>query len=296
MTVAYLAAEGYEKQLKNELKNCIAEYGPLFLTEELQPTYWAQNIWFNPVITEFESISQAATILKNIQRNWAYCPFVEHRRAALIQAKLPYISDKAVSFPTILPPSNMGSWMLLNKNTLLAASNCSSPFANGQINFEECKMGPPSRAYLKLWEALTLAGKSPGVGSKCLEIGSSPGGWTWVLANLKAEVISVDRTELAKNVEQMPGVHFVKADAFSMTPSKVGVIDWIFSDVACYPEKLLEWIQLWLTSGKCKNFICTLKFQGENPYAILKEFEKIEGSRILHLGNNKHELTWMLIS
>jgi len=294
-TFAYLAPEGYEKQLKNELKNITAEYGRLFLTNEKQDgIYWAQNVWYNPIVAEFESISEAANILKGIQRNWAFYPFVEHRRAALIQAKLPFISDKPLNFPTILPKSNMGSWTLLNRNTLIASSDCSSAFPNGEIHFEECKIGPPSRAYLKLWEALTYCPTMPGPGSKCLEIGSSPGGWTWVIANLKAEVISVDRSELAPNVERMKGVHFVKADAFSMTPSKVGVVDWIFSDVACYPEKLLEWILLWIASGMCKNFVCTLKFQGENPYAILKEFAKIEGSRIMHLGNNKHELTWML--
>ncbi|HRD55954.1 MAG TPA: SAM-dependent methyltransferase [Parachlamydiaceae bacterium] len=296
----YLAAEGYEKQLRQELQGIQAEYGRLFLAPSVQKsTFWAQNIWHEPLIFRFESISEAASILKSIQRNWALYSWQEHRRAALIEAKLPFISKKPLVFPSKVTESNLssslGSWMLLDKHTLLASPGCSSPFPNGTLLFEECKIGPPSRAYLKLWEAFTVAKTAPKTGDRCLEIGASPGGWTWVLANLKCEVLSVDRSELASNVASMSDVHFIKADAFSMLPSKIGAVDWIFSDVACYPEKLLEWVQVWLTSGMCKKFICTLKFQGDANYKVADEFLKISGSRIVHLSHNKHELTWLLV-
>ena len=293
--IAYLAPEGYEKQVADALKGVIARYDRLFLTDrDLQECFWAQNIWYEPFIGEFVSISEAATLLKNIQRNWGQYPYVEHRRAALIESKLPYISDKLVQFPAEVPKAPLGSWMLLDKNTLLASAKCSSPYLNGQIHFEECKEGPPSRAYLKLWEALTLKGERPGSGDKCLEIGASPGGWTWVLASLGAEVLAVDRSPLTPEVLAMPGVHFKAGNAFAMTPSTVGAVDWIFSDVACYPEKLLEWVKLWLDSGLCKHFVCTLKFQGDGGYQVVKDFANIPGSRIMHLSQNKHELTWML--
>lgn len=296
MKTAYLSAEGYEKQLIKELKGITEVHGRLILTDlEPQNAFWAQNIWYEPFKASFTSISEAANILKEIQRNWALYSFLEHRRAALIKAKLPYISEKPLSFPAKLQDSPMGSWMLLDKHTILASAKCSSSYGNGLIQFDECKEGPPSRAYLKLWEALTVAGKMPDSTSKCLEIGSSPGGWTWVLAKLHAQVVSVDRAELAPNVARMPGVHYIKGDAFGMTPSKIGEVDWIFSDVACYPEKLLEWVKLWIASGLCKNFICTLKFQGDNTYEVCREFLKIGGSRIVHLGCNKHELTWILL-
>ncbi len=293
-STAYLAPEGYEKQLAQEIKHVTATYDRLLLTQEKpQQTFWSQNIWHNPTISKFESISEAANILKNIQRNWAHYPFTEHRRAALIEAKLPYISSKPVLFPSPIPKTPLGSWTLLDKNTLLASAHCSSPYKNGIINFLECKEGPPSRAYLKLWESLTLLEKHPDSKSKCLEIGSSPGGWTWVLATLGSEVISVDRSKLAPEVAKMPGVHFKSGNAFSMTPDIIGPVDWIFSDVACYPEKLLEWLHLWLSSGLCQNFVCTLKFQGEASYDIAKNFIKIPGGRVVHLGYNKHELTFI---
>lgn len=290
---AYLAAEGYEKQLSAELKHVTQRYDRLFVTEgPPQQAFWAQNIWLEPFTAHFESISEAAAILKKIQRNWTLYPFAEHRRATLIQEKLPYISDRPVVFPAEMHKSAMGSWMLLNHNTLLASAKCSSPFKNGQIVFEETREGPPSRAYLKLWEALTLYGQLPQAGQRCLEVGASPGGWTWVLAKLGTEVLSVDRSPLAPEVAAMPGVTFKAGNAFAMTPDTVGEIDWIFSDVACYPEKLLEWVNLWIDSGKCRHFVCTLKFQGEGDYAVAQEFAAIPRSRVVHLGYNKHELTW----
>lgn len=292
----YLAAEGFEDQLIQELGSFSLQHGRLILTDHpIQKVVWAQNIWKDPIAYHFESISEAASILKSIQRNWALYSFTEHRRAALIKSKLPFVSEKPFLFGQPFPTALLGSWTLLDKHTLLASPHCTSPFPNGEIYFEECKIGPPSRAYLKLWEALTIANKMPDQNSTCLEVGSSPGGWTWVLANLKAKVISVDRSELSPNVANMEGVYFKKGDAFAMTPSKIGAVDWIFSDVACYPQKLLEWVKLWLASGLCKNFICTLKFQGDSSYGIIHDFLKIPGSQIVHLTANKHELTWMLI-
>lgn len=292
---AYLAPEGYEKQLLNELKDVVQQYDRLILTDSPpQQVFWAQNIWFEPTTAHFESISEAAAILKSIQRNWALFPYSEHRRAALIKEKLPFLSSKRLPFPTKVPEAPLGSWTLLDKKTLLASGRCSSPFPNGEILFEECKEGPPSRAYLKLWEAFTLIGKMPKAGDRCLEIGASPGGWTWVLAKLGTDILCVDRSPLAPEVAAMPGVHFKTGNAFAMTPKAVGAVDWIFSDVACYPEKLLEWTSLWLESGLCKNFVCTLKFQGETSYEVARQFFKIPGSRIFHLGCNKHELTWIL--
>lgn len=295
MNIAYLAPEGYEKQLATEIKDVVGVYDRLLLTRTpLQTSFWAQNIWYDAELFSFSSISQAANYLKNRGRNWALYPYKEHRRAALIQDNLPYISLKPQAFPDGARLNSLGSWTLLDKNTLLAASNCASNYANGQMVFNEIKEGPPSRAYLKLWEALTLYGQYPTAQEKCLEIGASPGGWTWVLAHLQAQVLCIDKAPLAPEIEILSNVQAVRGNAFQMTPQKIGAVDWIFSDVACYPEKLYEWVQLWLESGKCERFICTLKFQVGDTYRSAKQFADIPGSRLMHLHHNKHELTWML--
>jgi 23S rRNA (cytidine2498-2'-O)-methyltransferase len=190
----------------------------------------------------------------------------------------------------------MGSFVLLDERRLIASARCSSPFPNGEIAFEENKVDPPSRAYLKLYEALTLAGRHPGPGDRCIDSGACPGGWTWVLSRLGARVTAIDRTELDPRLMKDPKVEFLKHSAFTLSPADLGKTDWLFSDVICYPEKLYEWIVAWLESGLCDNFVCTIKMQGEPDWETMARFKAIPGSRLIHLSNNKHELTWIRLS
>ena len=220
---AFLAPDGFQDQLRKELDGVLSCHGRLILTDRppKQPPLWVQNSWHNPVLIPIQSISDAAKKLKALQRNWSLYSFQLHRRAQLIQEQLPHISFKPLSFPSALPPSPLGSWTLLDRDTLLAASDCSSVFSNGEVHFLEDKKNPPNRAYLKLWEALTLVQEYPCAGQYCIDVGSSPGGWTWVLAKLGAEVLSIDRSPLDDRVSKMQGVHFQKRDAFSLKPEEM---------------------------------------------------------------------------
>lgn len=291
---AYLAAQGYESQLEQELTNIVGRHGRLILTSSPpQEVYWAQNTWRSPQIHSIDSINDAARILKSLQRNWCVYAVDLHRRSALIQEKLPHISGKPLVFPAPLPKAPMGSWTLLDKNTLLASPECTSPFLNGEVKFVEDKTGPPNRAYLKLWEALTLMETHPKAGEFCIDAGGSPGGWAWTLAKLGAEVFSVDRSPLDDKVMQLKNIEFEKGNAFNQKPEDYDFVDWLVCDVVCYPGKLLEWVQRWAESGVARHMIATIKFQGEADYSIAKQFAEIPGSCVQHLFHNKHELTWM---
>lgn len=289
---AYLAPPGLEEQLQRSLTKVSKRLGRLFFSEaDPQPCPWAQNIWYDVRCSKVSSISNAARLLKGIQRNWWPYTHSLHRRSELIQAQLPYIAAKPLEFPASAPNATLGSWTLEDEATLWYAAQCSSPFANGEANFLEDHVNPPSRAYLKLYEALTLLGVRPQPGEHCLELGASPGGWTWVLSGLGATVTAVDRAELDPRLMRHPNVHFVKGDAFADIP---GQFDWLFSDVICYPHKLLQHVQACIASNKARNFVCTLKFQGDAHYDAIAGFAAIPNSRLIHLWHNKHELTWML--
>jgi 23S rRNA (cytidine2498-2'-O)-methyltransferase len=212
---------------------------------------------------------------------------------ALIEEKLPTVSAKPLAFPSQVPTAPLGSWTLLDPATLLASPRCSSPFPNGEAVFVEDRAAPPSRAYLKLWEALTLMGEHPVPGERCLDLGSSPGGWTWVLASLGASVISVDKAPLDPRVAAMPGVETRQQSAFALDPREVGPIDWLCSDVICYPERLLRLVETWLEAGTCRRFVCTVNFQGTTDHATARAFAALPNSRLMHLSHNKHELTWI---
>jgi 23S rRNA (cytidine2498-2'-O)-methyltransferase len=119
------------------------------------------------------------------------------------------------------------------------------------------------------------------------------------LARLEAEVIAVDRAPLEPRIAVLPGVSFVKHDAFTLRPEDVGPLDWLFCDAACYPSRLYEWVERWLASGLCANFVCTIKMRGavggaaEPDFDTPRRFAAVPGSTVVHLWHNKHELTWI---
>ena len=289
---AYLAPEGRLDDLLATLKNVVGVHGRLVVaTGGVQSTPWAQNIWYDVQRMSIQSIGDGAKQLRAVQRNWALFPTALHRRATLIQEKLPVVQARPLVFGDPIPTAPLGSWTLIDSETILASSRCSSPFVHGECRFVEDKKNPPNRAYLKLWEALTSLGDAPKAGDRCLEVGASPGGWTWVLQGLGADVLAVDRAPLAPEIAELERVQFKKADAFALSPDEVGPVDWFFSDVICYPQRLLELIEVW--KPHCRRFVCTIKFQGETDHAMVRRFLEMNGARVIHLFHNKHELTWM---
>lgn len=290
--IGYFATEKFLPELQQELKNIVSVHGSLVLTDgPLQNSVWAQNIWLDAEVIPFESISQAAKALKSRGKLWAPYTFNHHRRAQLIQEQLPNVKPRVIDFLGPVPEANLGAWTLTDKNTLIASSTTTSAFPLGEVRFNEDKKNPPSRAYLKLWELFTIYGVRPTKGSKVVDFGSCPGGWTWVLQQIGCEVISIDRAPLEPHIAALPRVHFMKTNAFTVKPEDIGKIDWFFSDIICYPDKLFELVTAWKETGLCENFVCTIKFQGETDFQTLEKFKAQENTRIQHLHHNKHEVT-----
>lgn len=297
---AYLAAPGFADDLAKELELAgqavVSRYGDLFVTT--QPAIeaaWAQNVWLNPVVHEIESIKKAAALLKGQQRNWAAYSYQLHGRTRLIEAELPHISFKPHIFGQPAPSAPLGAFTLIDDKHLLASARCTSPFKNGEVQFVEDKTTPPNRAYLKLWEFFTVTGIPIKPGAVCLDLGACPGGWTWVLQSMGARVISVDKAPLAPHIAKLPRVRYVAGSAFGLEPKTHEKVDWLFSDIACYPSRLLSLVKRWLEADKATNFCCTIKLQGETDHAAVRAFAAIPGSHIRHLSCNKHELTWYLV-
>ncbi len=296
---AYLAAPGFEAALEHELARQGVEvrwHGRLALT--IQPpmrSAWALEVWTAPQSRDIPSIKAAARDLRAIQRNWAgYAPDL-HRRSALIAQNLPPLAARPLVFPSLPPQGHLGAWTLLSADRMLLSPTKTSPFINGEVQFVEDRQGPPSRAYLKLWEAFTRLGQWPRAGETCLDLGASPGGWTWVAARCGADVIAIDRADLDPRVAALPGVTTRRESAFGLDPASMPHVDWLLSDIIAYPTRLLALARRWIDSGRVARMVLTIKFQGETDHDTAEQFAALPGGVVRHLWHNKHELTffWM---
>jgi len=292
--LAFIAPQ-FQSELKEELKflkmNVLKEADTMLWVENdsWEPA-WAQCVWRDVQALEITSIADAQSKLKAISSVWRYYGDLFHRRGELIAEKLNTILETDQYHFTAgvvkkMPPA----FTLVEPNLIFYSHHLSRPSLNGAMTFKENK-SPPSRAYLKLWEACTQLGDWPNKTSEVVDLGSSPGSWTWALAKLGASVLSIDRSKLDPLLDTFSNVHFKTGDAFSLPPQKK---DWVFSDVICYPDKLFEHMKGWIDSGHCKKFICSIKFAGTPDYEIIHQFRQLPHSRVLHLTHNKNEVTWI---
>ena len=112
---AYLAPEGLEAQTRHFLKHITQEYGRLIVAdggEQFCP--FAQNTWKNPQEIQFSSITDAASKLKALQRNWYPYSYQLHRRTGLIQEKLPFVNFKPLTYPAKKVTAPLGSFTLID--------------------------------------------------------------------------------------------------------------------------------------------------------------------------------------
>lgn len=304
MKYGYLAFKGFENELLSEIKyqntKEVIQYDRLFLLNDDLNCVWAQIKLSDLKKIEFESINDAARKLKNEKKLWASYSFHLHRRTELIQEKVFRLKSKKIKFLSeppqpAAPQQDWGFWCLLNEKQILKCNSTLNPLPLGEVAFEEDKETPPSRAYLKLWEVLSLYVSPPEKNQIVLDMGSCPGGWTWVLQSLGCQVLSVDKAPLDPKIQKLPRIEFLKKDAFKLNPSEVKKPDWFFSDIICEPQDLLNMIKNWIAYYPELKFICTIKYKGKTDFKITNEFLKIPGSKIIHLFYNKHEVTWIKV-
>lgn len=290
---AYYAKSVYQKELLTELSDPKIVDDRLVLSPVLTHAAFALDIWPDCELLEFTSINDAIKQLKAHSLRWYYYGSRLFRRGALVAEGLKLVKQEPIEFHGQATDKKFAVFTLLSEHELLI---CLKPWKKnplGETEFIENKIVPPNRAYLKLWEALTLLGHYPQKGDLAFDLGASPGGWSWVLANCGADVLAIDKAPLEPKIAVLPNIRYQEGSAFAVEPQDFEKVDWICSDIICYPERSLTLIQKWLESGKAKNIICTIKLQGETDWETLKALRAIEGGRLLHLYQNKHELTFL---
>lgn len=281
---AFLVSESESKPSVPELRT----------SSTLASCSWAQQTWTNCELISFRSISEAQKILKGHRGIfWNFYSQQYHRRSQLILDELPQLKNQPLSWGSPIAKKASGHFFLETENEMWVSTQISPQNVLGESQFVENRIAP-SRAYLKLWELMLVHGVIPPENSQCLELGCSPGGWTWVLSQLNLKTICIDKAPLDSKILWPANVQYLKGDAFALDPRDFPQVDWLFSDMICTPDRLWELVQNWRQKSSVKNFVCTIKFKDPTDFQTLELFESVPGSRCLHLSVNRHELTWIL--
>lgn len=142
-----------------------------------------------------------------------------------------------------------------------------SPVPGGDIPWAVDKAAP-SRAFAKLVEAEQRLGRAIQRGETCVDLGASPGSWSYVALNRGARVIAVDRSPPREDLMRSPRLEFVRGDAFKFSPPQP--VDWLLCDVIAEPRRSIELVTTWARERRCHRFVVTIKFKGEDEYGLLE--------------------------
>ncbi len=168
-----------------------------------------------------------------------------------------------------------------------------SAFPDGRVFIPEDK-NPPSRAYRKLIEAAELLGDGPDRGQHVIDLGCTPGSWSYVALQAGAMVLGVDSAPPDNALMKNSRFTFKKGDAFSFTPASQ--VDWMLCDVIADPRRSIDLLEKWISEQWCSNFVVTIKYKGSEDYALLDSLKPLLASScshflLRHLVNNKNEVT-----
>lgn len=145
-----------------------------------------------------------------------------------------------------------------------------SPFVNGFVPWAEDK-NAPSRAFAKLVESEKRLGVAISAGETVVDLGASPGSWSYVAIQRGAHVTALDRSELRGDLMRHPRLKFLSGDAFKYLPPQT--IDWLVCDVIAAPRRSIDLVLEWLQERRMRRFIVTIKFRGTDEYPLLRQLK-----------------------
>jgi 23S rRNA (cytidine2498-2'-O)-methyltransferase len=150
--------------------------------------------------------------------------------------------------------------------------------------------GAPSRSALKLAEAfVTFLGDRElelvRAGTRAVDLGAAPGGWTWQLAHRGLRVTAVDNGPLKGEIADDLLVTHLRTDGLTYLPRRP--VDWLVCDIAEQPSRIAALVARWIGEGHARHAIFNLKLPMKNRYDEVRRCEAIireslQRSRVKH--------------
>ncbi len=133
--------------------------------------------------------------------------------------------------------------------------------------------GSPSRSTLKLAEAMMefLPARRFEPGATAVDLGASPGGWTWQLVQRGFMVTAVDNGPMDAALLESGQVKHRRDDGFHYRPPDP--VEWMVCDMVESPSRIARLVAKWLGEGWCRESIFNLKLP------MKKRWEEVERCR-----------------
>ena len=135
----------------------------------------------------------------------------------------------------------------------------------------------PSRSTLKLAEAILEffdereRAKLFAPGTSAVDLGASPGGWTWQLVQRHMRVLAVDNGAIDPALLESGQVRHRREDGLHFRPSEP--VDWMVCDMVESPSRIARLAAQWIAQGWCRGTIFNLKLP------MKKRWEEVERCR-----------------
>jgi 23S rRNA (cytidine2498-2'-O)-methyltransferase len=142
----------------------------------------------------------------------------------------------------------------------------------------------PSRSTLKLEEAFVVflsdedRARRLRRGLTAIDLGASPGGWTWQFVSHGMKVVAVDNGDMDGRLLGSGLVQHVHGDGFTFVPKKP--VDWMVCDIVEQPSRVARLAAQWLAKGWCRCSIFNLKLPMKKRYEEVNRCREIVGSEL----------------
>src|SRR5580700_6433786 len=118
-SIIYVAKPDYINELCSELGDVSGVMGNLvFSQKKLRDSCFALDVWCDPHIITFNSISEGVHILRRSGKCWYLNPIANIRRSKLIEKQLRKLPALKQHFPIQKEIPDIGCFSLLDKTTL----------------------------------------------------------------------------------------------------------------------------------------------------------------------------------
>lgn len=167
--------------------------------------------------------------------------------------------------------------------------------------------GAPSRSTLKLAEAFAVLVGEEALASRmrpgmtAVDLGASPGGWTWQLVRRGLQVTAVDNGPMDASLLESGQVRHRREDGLGFRPARP--VDWMVCDMVESPSRVSALATRWIAQGWCRQAIFNLKLPMKERWEEVLRSRAIVAEalaatphrlRMKHLYHDREEVTAFL--